>query len=323
MIRALILAAVLFCLPLIFTVVQYKYAITILVFICIYVIATSGLDMLYGYCGQISMGHVAYFAIGAYGSVLLHNYTNIPVIATMLIAAAVAAAVGAVIAYPASKLVFHFLSLATIAFAEIVYCFLQNSPNGITGNAVGLFTETVSFFGLKLSSSTQFYYFAVVLTVLMILAKVSLSRTKTGRAFIAIRENPTAANGMGINVTKYKVIAFAFSAFYTGLSGAMYAHFVKYIGPETFVMKQSVMFLTMLLFGGTASVVGPIIGVSTVMVLNECLRFLEQYQLLVYGILLLIVIVALPGGLWGCIKDVVKKCRNKNKRGKADVLRNQ
>lgn len=305
--RTIGLIAVLIALPSIFKMVNYSYAITVMCFATLYIIATSGLDMLYGFCGQISMGHVAYFAIGAYGSAILNHYYGIPVIITMVIASCLAALVGALIAYPASKLVFHFLSLSTIAFAEIVHSLILNSPGKITNNAVGMVTQNISLLGFELNNPSRFYYFGIAMVFIFLLAKQALVNSRVGRAWVAIRENPVAANGMGINVPKYKVLAFACSAFFTGFAGGMYTHFVNYISPDTFVMKQSVMFITMLLFGGTASISGPIIGACTVMLLNECLRSLEQYQMLVYGVLLLIVILVLPGGLYGYFKNLSKK----------------
>lgn len=129
--------------------------------------------------------------------------------------------------------------------------------------------------------------------------------------FQAIRENTHAANGMGVNVRKNKIIAFAVSAFYTGFAGAVYVHLLRYIAPSTGQQKQSVLFLTMLLFGGTASMVGPIIGVVIIEILLELIRPLQEYQMLLYGILLLIVIVALPGGIYGGIKDLIVSIKRK------------
>ena len=244
-------AAAAACLPAVFS--GFPYAILICCFIMLYIIAVSGLDIVFGYCGQISMGHAAFFAIGAYGSALLHGYLGIPIPVTMLLGSVLAAAVGALIAYPASKLVFHFLSLATLAFGEIVYQLISHSPGNITNNFVGYYTESVSVFGFQINTNQRFFYFALLCTLIFLTAKHRLINSKVGRAFIAIRESRQAADGMGINVRKYKVMAFATSAFYTAFAGAMYAHLVKYISPDTFMQKQSVMFLTMLLFGGTAS----------------------------------------------------------------------
>lgn len=300
----IVLLVILLVLPMIFAAVGFQYGVMVSCFAFLYIVAVSGLDIDFGYCGQISMGHAAFFAIGAYGSVMMHQYLHIPIIVTMFLATILAAAVGAVIAYPASKLVFHFLSLATIAFGEIVYSLLLNSPGGVTGNAVGMFTDPISLFGFELSSNKSFYYFGLVVTAVFLLAKYLMVNSKVGRAWVAIRENPHAANGMGINVTKYKVMAFSVSAFYTGFAGAMYAHLVRYIGPDTFTQKQSVMFVTMMLFGGTGSIPGSIVGAVLVFSITEGLRMFEQYQMLIYGALLLLVIVGLPGGVYGEAKKL-------------------
>ncbi len=315
----IVLAALFLLLPVIMTAVGFNYGILVACVAMLYTIAASGLDIDFGYCGQISMGHAAFFAIGAYGSVMLNKYFGLPVFATMLIASVLATVIGAIIAYPASKLVFHFLSLATIAFGEIVYTLLLNSPGGVTGNAVGLFAPNISFFGYQLSDYTNFYYFGLAAVALFLVAKYLMVNSKVGRAWIAIRENPVAAGGMGIDVTKYKVMAFAVSAFYTGFAGAMYAHLMRYIGPDTFTQKQSVMFVTMMLFGGTGSIAGPIVGVVVVLMLIEGLRMFEQYQMLMYGILLLIVVVTMPGGLYGSLKSLFGWFTDRRKGGRIDV----
>ena len=217
--------------PLILTGVNFSYGILILNFMLVYVVAVSGLDIVFGYSGQISLGHAAYYAIGAYGSVMLHEYVGIPVIFSMIISAVAAALIGIVIAYPASRLRNHFLALATIAFGEIVYQLVAQSPGQITGNFLGFFTDPVNLFGFEFDSNMSFYYFGLVVVVIFLLLKTNLVKSRTGRALIAIRENSAAADGMGINVTLYKVIGFAFSALYCGFAGGMYAHMVQFISP--------------------------------------------------------------------------------------------
>jgi branched-chain amino acid transport system permease protein len=277
----------------------------------IYIIAVSGLDILFGYCGQISMGHAAFYAIGCYTSAILHNTFGINPFITAIIAASAAAAIGALLAMPASKLVFHFLSMATIAFGEIVYQFLIHSPFKITGNFQGKYTDKMSLFGYSFNSYSSYYYFGLVMVAIFLLAKWHLSHSKTGRAFTAIRENTHAANGMGINVRRYKVMAFATSAFYTAFAGAMYVHLICYVHPDMFVQKQSVLFLTMLLFGGSGTLLGPILGVISVELLIENLRALDDFQGLVYGALMLLVIVAIPGGLRGAFGRFCSFIQNK------------
>lgn len=314
-IKGLLGLTALFLLPVVFGAAGFNYGILVSCFIGLYVIAVSGLDVVFGYCGQISMGHAAFFAIGAYGSAMLNEFFKVPILLGMVIAAILAAAIGALLAYPASKLVFHFLSLATIAFGEIVYQLIAQSPKGITGNFTGFFTTTVNLFGYKLNTYTKYYYFAIACVILFLTAKNHIVKSRVGRAFIAIRENPHAAEGMGIDVRKYKVIAFAVSAFFTAWAGSMYAHLVRFISPDTFTNKQSVLFITMLLFGGTASIQGPIAGAITVLLLNELLRSAERYQMFIYGALLLLVIVALPGGVYGMVKNIVDKIAKKARRG--------
>ena len=138
---------------------NWNYGVLLANFAILYIIAVSGLDILFGYSGQISMGHAAFYCIGAYGSVLIHQFTGLPVIVTILMGTVIATLIGALLAYPASKLVFHFLSLATIAFGEVVYQLVAQSPGNITGNFTGKFTDTISLFGFKLNSYTKYYYF--------------------------------------------------------------------------------------------------------------------------------------------------------------------
>ncbi|MGI6084470.1 MAG: branched-chain amino acid ABC transporter permease [Acetivibrionales bacterium] len=300
--------------PFLMVSIGFEYAILIGCFFELYLIAVNGMDVVFGYCGQISMGHAAFYAIGAYGSALLHNKLGIPVVFTMIIASVIGALIGALIAFPASRLVFHFLSLATIAFGEIVYQLISHSPNNFTGNFNGLFTSRINIFGLELKSSFSFYFFGLICLALFLLAKHGIVNSRVGRAFIAIRENTHAADGMGINVRKYKVIAFTISAFYTAFAGSMYAHLIGYISPDTFIQKQSVLFVTMLLFGGTTSLLGPALGVLSLLLLTEALRSLQDYQMIIYGALLLLVIVALPGGIYGGIKDIYGLIKGSIKR---------
>lgn len=278
-----------------------QYPLLIICIALIYIMAVTGLDILFGYSGQISLGHAAFFTIGAYTTGLLNIYFNLPLIVTIPVAAAFSAAIGALLAYPASKLKFHFLSLATVAFGEITYYFLYKSPGGFSFDYKGINVAGISFLG---ENYTKWYFFLLAFVVLILLGKTSLIHSRVGRSFIAIRENTHAADGMGINVRKNKVIAFAISAFLTGLAGALYVHMIKYISPETSMQKQSVLFLTMLLFGGTASIPGTIVGVLSIEILMEAIRPLQEYQMLFYGILLLIVIVALPGGVYSGFKDI-------------------
>jgi branched-chain amino acid transport system permease protein len=290
-----------------------QYPLLIMCIILVYIIAVSGLDILFGYSGQISLGHAAFFTLGAYTSGLLNIYFKLPLYLTIPAGAILATGIGALLAYPASKLKFHFLSLATVAFGEITYYFLYKSPGGFSFDFKGINVIGISFLG---EDYLKWYFFLLLFVVMVLIGKTSLIKSRTGRAFIAIRENTHAADGMGINVRKNKIIAFAVSAFLTGLAGALYVHLIKYISPETSMQKQSVLFLTMLLFGGTASIPGTIIGVASIEVIMEAIRPLQEYQMLFYGALLLIVIVALPGGIYGGLRNLVQGISRKLTSGK-------
>ena len=292
---------------------DFNYGLSVVCFAFLYIVAVSGLDILYGYCGQISLGHVGFFCIGSYGSAMLHQFFGVPTFFSMILASLFSALIGAFIAYPASKLVFHFLSLATMAFGEIMRQFVAQSPGKITGNSLGFFGKRLSFFGFELDNYSKYYYFSLACVIVFLVFKQRLIKSRVGRAFMAIRENTHAAGGMGVDVVRYKVIAFTTSAFYAGFAGAMYMYLVRYISPETIVYRQSVMFLTMLLFGGTASLLGPICGSIVIMFINEMLRFAERYQMLVYGILLLLVILVLPGGVYGEALGMINRIKNRKK----------
>ncbi|MDO4514559.1 MAG: branched-chain amino acid ABC transporter permease, partial [Lachnospiraceae bacterium] len=213
--------------------------------------------------------------------------------------------------YPASKLRYAFLSLATIAFNEIVYQVITHSPGGITGDFLGVFAKPISIFGFEFSDYTAFYYLGLVFVVLFILAKLGLVNSRVGRALQAVKQNPHAAEGMGVNVRKYKVVAFAVSAFYCAFAGGMYAALAGYISPDTFQRTTSVQFLVMLLLGGSCSVAGPIIGSTAILIMNEFLRSAQQYQLLVYGAIILLVIMVMPRGLLGEATALIKKLTQK------------
>lgn len=290
-----------------------KYIVKIGTFILIYIIAVSGLDILYGYCGQISMGHAGFFAIGAYGCALITDYLHLPMLFSMILAGIISILIAILVSYPTANLKFHFLSLATIAFGEIVYSFIQASPNEITGNFKGYFPIQLELFGINFSKQYIYYYYlTLVILIFSLIFKQKIVNSKIGRSFLSIRENPTAANGMGINVKKYKIIAFCISSFYVSISGSLYAHFVNYISPGLFSYNQSVSFMTMLLFGGSGNIFGPIIGVTSVQIFNELLRNFDKYQMLFYGLLILIVVLFMPNGITGITKQI-EKVKRKNR----------
>ncbi|MFV0351262.1 MAG: branched-chain amino acid ABC transporter permease [Oscillospiraceae bacterium] len=309
-----IVAVVLIGVPVSLVLGDSNYFLFLLCIMGIYVVATSGLDILFGYTGQMSLGHAGFYAIGAYASVLLSHKSfgisqwlgfSIPPLLSIFIAAFIAALFGIVLALPAAKLVYHFLALLTIAFGQLVYLFISSFPQvtnahlGITG------VEPISIFGFAFDTNIKFYFFVLAVVILLLVIKNNIIRSRTGRGFIAIRENQLAANGCGVNVRRYKIVAFAISAFYTGLAGALYVHFIGFISPESFVYAQSVLFLTMLVFGGNGNLLGPILGAFTITIVQEALQGAKNYQMLIYGAFLLVSIMFLPKGIYGLFRKLV------------------
>lgn len=281
-----------------------QYLLTLFAFAGIYVIAVSGLDLLFGYSGQISMGHAAYYAIGAYTSALLSTKLGVPVFLSMIAAMVVSGIFGIIVAFPAAKLVRHFLSLLTIAFGQMVYIFACKAK-AVTNAMAGVKRiPKLNLFGFEFRSNLSCAILILVLCVLFLIVKQRIVHSSSGRALMAIRENVVAADGMEINIKKYKIMAFAISAVYTGMAGALYAHIVSYISPESFQSSQSQLLMTMLLFGGMGNLAGPIIGAVIVTILNETLQGFSSYRMLIYGFIILASVLYMPKGLYGIVEKI-------------------
>jgi ABC-type branched-chain amino acid transport system, permease component len=288
-----------------------RYLALVLCFICIYTIAVTGLDVLFGYTGQVSFGHAAFYAIGAYSSTLLAMNKGIPVWLTVILGSIISMVFGIIIAFPAAKLVKHFLSLLTIAFGQMVFMFVSVT-NSLTNGYSGILSiPHISLFGYTFRTNQSNFFLLLVVVILVLISKNRIINSRVGRAFIAIRENPHAANGMGINVRYYKIMAFAISAFLTGLAGALYAHLVGFISPDTFMGTTSNLFMTMLLFGGISSLAGPVVGSAILVLVTELMQSLVSYQMLVYAFFILAVLFYLPNGVVGIVDSINMRIRNR------------
>lgn len=288
----------------------------------IYIIVNTGFDILFGYSGQISLGQAGFYAIGAYFSAIFSK-AGVPVLLSMLIGASMAALVGYFLAIPCSKLVHHFLSITTIGFGEIVRLLALNGPTKLTGGANGIGgIPMVSLFGYQLSSYSTYLYFVLALVLIMLFAKSRIVNSRVGRAMSAIKCNPDASEAFGMKLSKYKALAFTIAAFYAGLGGALYAHLVRFISPESFSADQSSMFLVMILVGGMGTFSGPIIGSAIIILVTEILQQFGQYQMLIYGALIIFVLFFMPNGIAGTIRKKYYHLLNKlPKRAGGDVLK--
>ncbi len=278
------------------------YLLHVLTLAAIYAIVTLGLNIVTGLAGQISLAQAAFWGLGAYCSALLTLNLGCNFWIALPVAACFAALFGVLLGVPTLKLAGHYLAMTTIGFGEIIRLILHNWK-AVTNGADGLASiprPTASFVDFK--GPVAYYY--LVLFCLLATAWIT-HRMKTsylGRGLQAIKENELASQIVGLNTTRYKVVAFTISAFFAGLAGSLYAHLETFISPDTFSFDQSVVFLVMLLIGGAGSVGGALIGAVLLTLLPEWLRFLKDYYMVMYGSLVILLIIFMPSGIAGVIR---------------------
>ena len=273
------------------------YNVRIIINIGIYIIMALGLNLITGVAGQLSLGHAAFMSIGAYASSMLTMKLGLPFGFALLGGAFTAAVFGIILGFPTLRLSGDYLAMATLGFAEIVRVILINME--VTGGALGL---------SPIPQKTTFLS-VLILVILVVFAMARLENSRFGRALLAIREDEIAAESMGVHTLHYKIMAFAAGSFCAGLGGSLYAHFITYINPVDFGFSKSIEILNMVVLGGMGSIPGTIIGSVVLTVAPEFLRFVEQYRMLFYGALLVIMMIFRPNGLLGGVnfRDLVFK----------------
>ncbi|WP_366922294.1 branched-chain amino acid ABC transporter permease [Metallumcola ferriviriculae] len=288
-------------------IIHNNYFVHIMIMAGINVILVLSLNLISGFVGQISLGHAAFFGIGAYASALL-ALRGVPVWLSMAASIPVAAVFGVLVGYPVLRLRGHFFAIATLGFGEIVHLVLNNwidlthGPMGLSG-----IPRPEKIFVLDFSSKIHYYIMILFFVIVTIYFSQRLINSKVGRALVAIRTDEVTATAMGVDVTYYKMLAFTWSAALAGFAGANYAHFVLFLSPETFKLAGSINILLMLLIGGIGSISGAVIGGLFITVLSEYLRAFAEYQMFIYGVLIVVVVVFAPKGLSGLIVDVARK----------------
>jgi len=293
--------------------ISSAYILYVLNNIGIYAIAAVGLNLLIGFTGQISLGHGAFFGVGAYAAAILATKGGLPFFLAVPIAGVVSAAVGMVFGLPSARLKHLYLCIATLAGQFIIeYVLVQ--WEGLTGGAQGIFVPSATLFGINLGNDRAFFYVIFGCFVLMTWIAVNLIRTRIGRAFIAIRDNDRAAEGMGIPVFPYKLLSFAISSFYAGFAGALFAFYTMSITPEPFNLWLSIQYIAMIIIGGLGSIPGSVFGVIFIVTLNEVLSHATEYLMnvgvstgvaitiaplreFVYGLAIVLFIIFEPKGL--------------------------
>jgi branched-chain amino acid transport system permease protein len=232
-------------------------------------IAAIGLNILVGYCGQLSIGHAGFIAVGAYTSAILTNRLEMPFLVGIIGAGLVAGLVGLVFGLPSVRVKGFYLAITTIA-AQFIIIWVINHW-GFTGGFNGITVPLASIGGLVFrSESSQFYLIFIIVALCVFLAK-NLTRTKMGRAFIAIRDNDLAAEVMGINLLYYKMLAFFIGCFFAGIAGGLFAHWTGSLNAEMFGFKDSILYIGMIIIGGLGTNIGPIFGVMFIRLLERVL----------------------------------------------------
>jgi branched-chain amino acid transport system permease protein len=284
-----------------------EYVMSQLHFILIYSIVGFGLMLLTGFTGQISLGHAAFLAVGAYTEALMQA-AGVPFFISICCAALFSAAAGVIVGLPALRLKGIYLAIATLAFNVIVEEIITRW-HSLTGGNEGRHLKPVEILGFKLESDAEFFYLCLALTVLCCLACINLLRSPTGRAFVAIRDSEISASCLGVNLAKYKTMSFAISAGLTGVGGALYAHKLAFISPEQFTLLASIELLTIVILGGIGFLHGAVLGSVFIIVLPQLISLAKDWlpegtapsglQAVAFGLILVLFIIFEPLGLYG------------------------
>ena len=299
-------------------------------FAILYVLLALGLNIVVGFAGLLDLGYIAFYAVGAYAYALLagpHFGLHLPFWIVLPIGAAIAALFGILLGAPTLKLRGDYLAIVTLGFGEIVRIFLNNlsRPVNITNGPQGLalidpfrlgtidFSTTQSLLGLTLVGAMKYYYLLIVVMLALIVINVRVQNSRIGRAWEAIREDEIAARAMGINTTHMKLLAFAMGATFGGVAGGMFSAIQGFISPESFVLVESVMVVSMVVLGGMGNIWGVILGALLLSFVPEILRWTvepaqqamfgrtviepEVIRMLIFGLALVLIMLFRPAGL--------------------------
>lgn len=278
-----------------------NYQIYLVNFICIMIILATGLNVVKGFCGQVTVGHVALYAVGAYTSAVLSTKFGVSFWFCLPAAVMVTVFAGAIVGIPSLRLEGAYLALATLAFAQAVEVYIRvTSYLGAASGIGGIKSPEV--FGFVLRSYQSYYYLVMPIMLLAVYASFALLRSATGRAFMAVREDPLSAAATGVHVNRYKIIAFMVSAVYAGVAGSLYAHMLPgYVHPNNFTVIEMVTVLLMVVLGGIGNVWGGIIGAIIVTIVADLTRDYYFYQLLLFGLVIVGTVLFMPKGIGGII----------------------
>src|SRR3977135_1016988 len=251
-----------------------EYSLSLLIQIGIFGIAALGLNIVVGFTGQISIGHAAFFGFGAFTSAYLSNRFAIPVFFCIPLAGVVTAGVGLIFGLPAARLKGLYLAIAPLAAKYILLDFFSRAEL-FTGGSVPASAEPFSIFGYSLRGDKRYFYVVLAYVVVCYLLVTNLIRSRDGRALIAVRDHYLSAEIMGINLTKYRTLSFGLAAFFAGIAGALSAHYQLVVSHAGFGIARSIIFLAMVIIGGTGSILGTLMGTAFVVLLPESMEWIS------------------------------------------------
>jgi branched-chain amino acid transport system permease protein len=265
----------------------------------VYVIVAVGLNLLLGFTGQISAGHAGFLAAGAYVATLLGMHLpGVGAPWALLASGAVAAVLGLLLGLPALRLAGFYIAMATLAFGVMAAELILQLEEW-TGGADGLYVMTPPAFGFEMATDENKFWLVLGTTVLTLICASGLVRSKIGRAFLALKESPVAAEAMGIHTAAYRTLAFVVSAFFTGVAGGLFAYVVSYVSPDAFSIELSIDFLAMVILGGMGSIWGSVLGAVLLTALNQYMATLGDYRTLIFGSVVVVCMIFFPKGLKG------------------------
>lgn len=277
---------------------ENPYYIRIFIFIGIYIILSLSLNLINGYTGLLSIGHAAFYGIGAYSSALLTLKLGFPFILALPVSGIVAAVFGYLIGKPTLRLKGIFLTLATLGF-NIIFVLIMINWESLTRGPLGIAGIPVPKIASYTFQKQEHYYYLIFFLVLFTFVSIyRLIHSRFGNALLAIREEETTAEAVGVNTVHYKMAMFTISAFYAGIAGSFFAHYIRFIAPESFTFWESFALLAMLALGGQGNLVGPIVGASLIIGIPEIFRFLSDYRMIFYGLILIVMMLFRREGIF-------------------------
>lgn len=297
---------ILFSIP---EIVPNDYIFRIIISVIIDIPLALSQNLITGFAGMLALGQAAFYGLGAYTSALLVMHLGLPWPVALLAAGLVACVFGILLSFPCLRVGSDYLTLMTIGFGQIFYIVALNWME-LTRGPMGLPAVPSPEIGpIVFNNPNTIYFLYLFISAICYLFMYRLTHSHVGRALIAIRDNETAAAAMGINVSYYKVLTFAFASFWAGISGSMLAHFLNFVGPMTFTLNESLLHMQMAILGGLGSLPGSILGAAILVSLPQLFKPIYEYQILLNGLMMVVLLIWRPQGIMGksAITVVAKK----------------